>query len=120
MKKEQVGILKEKLDKIRVELLGGVDNVVKHSNDAFESEAPDINDEASRTYNRQVMLSLGEVERQILKLVDEAMQAIKNGEYGTCIDCEGEIPYKRLDAVPYAKRCIECREKWEEGIKASK
>lgn len=116
MKKEQLEILKNKLLQVRRELLAGVDDVKKHSNDEFENETPDVNDEASRTYSRQVKLSLGEVERQTLKLVEDATNAMENGNYGVCIDCEGGIPYKRLEAVPYAKRCVECKEKWEEEV----
>lgn len=113
MKKEQLGILKNKLLQVRRELLAGVHEVKKRSNDEFQDEAPDINDEASRTYSRQVMLSLGESERHTLKLVDDADKAMENGNYGICIDCEDDIPYKRLEAVPYVKRCVACKEKWE-------
>ncbi len=116
MTKEQFAILKNKLLQVRRQLLAGVDEVKKHSNDEFQDEAPDVNDEASRTYSRQVMLSLGEVERQTLKLVDDASKAMENGSYGTCVDCEDNIPYKRLEAVPYVKRCVACKEKWEEEV----
>ena len=110
-------LLKSKLLFIRQELLNGVDKVVRHSNDEFSSDLPDLNDEASRTYHRQVMLSLGEVDRQQLKMVDEALQNLETEEYGTCIDCEEEIPLQRLMSLPYVKRCIGCKEKWEESQK---
>lgn len=116
MKKEQLEILKNRLLQVRRELLVGVDEVKKHSNDEFENEAPDVNDEASRTYSRQVKLSLGEVDRQTLKLVEDASKAMENGSYGVCVDCEGSIPYKRLEAVPYVKRCVACKGKWEEEV----
>lgn len=118
MNEGQLNSFKEKLYTVRQNLLAEVDKVNKHSNDEFESDVPDLNDEASRTYNRQVKLSIGEVERNQLKLVDEALDAIESGDYGTCIDCEEVIPIKRLETVPYAKRCVECKTKYEEELKS--
>lgn len=112
--KEQMATLREKLVGLRQSLASDVDNIQKHSNDEFEAEVPDVNDEASRTYSRQVMLSRGEVDRQLLKLIDEALDSLDRGDYGTCIDCEREIPFPRLLSVPYVERCIDCGTKWEE------
>lgn len=118
MVSKQQDVLKSKLLDIRRELLDGVDKVTKRSNDEFHTEVPDINDEASRTYSRQVMLSLGEVERKQLQMVDEALKAMEDGGYGTCVDCEEGIPFKRLEAVPYVKRCVACKTKYEEETRA--
>lgn len=118
IQQEQLKTLKDKLLDIRTELTDGVDKVSKRSNDEFETEVPDVNDEASRTYNRQVMLSLGEAERKQLQLVDDALDALESGGYGTCIDCEEGIPLKRLEAVPYVKRCVACKTKYEEEMRA--
>ncbi len=105
---------KQRLQQTRSELLEGVDKVSKRSNEEFEHEVPDVNDEASRTYSRQVLLSLGEAERKQLQMVDEALAAMDAGVYGVCIDCEESIPLKRLEAVPYVKRCVACKTKYEE------
>jgi DnaK suppressor protein len=116
--REQQDVLKSKLLDIRRELLDGVDKVTRRSNDEFQTEVPDVNDEASRTYSRQVLLSLGEVERKQLQMVDEALKAMEDGKYGTCVDCEEGIPFKRLEAVPYVKRCVACKTKYEEEMRA--
>ena len=118
MTQENLDRLKDKLVETRKELLEGVDKVSKRSNEEFESEVPDVNDEASRTYSRQVLLSLGEAERKQLRLVDEALVAVEAGNYGVCIDCEETIPFKRLEAVPYVKRCVDCKTKFEEEMQA--
>jgi DnaK suppressor protein len=110
--------LKDRLIETRKDLLDGVEIVSKRSNEEFETEVPDVNDEASRTYSRQVLLSLGEAERKQLQLVDEALVAMDSGNYGTCIDCEEGIPFKRLEAVPYVKRCVDCKTKYEEEMQA--
>ena len=118
MNGEHLEMLKGKLVETRQDLLDGVEKVSKRSNDEFEAEVPDVNDEASRTYSRQVLLSLGEAERKQLQLVDEALKAMETGKYGVCIDCEEGIPLKRLEAVPYVKRCVGCKTKYEEEMQA--
>jgi len=115
MNKEQLTRLKDRLLNVREALVRDVDYIQKHSNDEYESEVPDINDEASRTYSRNLMLSRGEAERHQLKLIDEALSAIDSGDYdGVCVDCELEIPFERLLSVPYVERCVNCMTKFEE------
>jgi len=115
MTKEQIALLKEKLLQVHQALVAEVGNIQKHSNDEFESEVPDITDEAARTYSRQVMLSRGEADRSQLKLIDEALISIERGDYGICTDCENEIPFQRLLSVPYVERCVDCMTKYEES-----
>lgn len=115
LKEEDRETLKAKLLELRDSLANDVENINKHSNDEFESEVPDVNDEASRTYSRQVMLARGEQDRVILKRIDDALDALERGEYGTCVDCDEDIPLKRLISVPYVERCIDCMTKWEES-----
>ncbi len=117
MNADQAATLKARLEEDRRQILSGVNKLLEHSNDEFENDVPDINDEASRTYNRQVLLSLGEVDRQQLKQIDEALKLIEqnNGEYGICVDCEEKIPFARLKAAPYVRRCIKCKESLEES-----
>ena len=39
--------------------------------------------------------------------IEDALQAIDEGTYGTCTVCGEEIPYVRLDALPTALTCVE-------------
>jgi len=45
-----------------------------------------------------------------LKNVNEALSKIKEGNYGLCENCKGEISKERLEANPSAKKCLECME----------
>lgn len=73
----------------------------------------------SRTKQRQQMLSeLASEEvsgvmprRRQSRAVEalEAMQRIREGAYGTCVDCDGRIPAERLRAKPEATRCVKCQ-----------
>ena len=48
--------------------------------------------------------------RALLRQVKAALRRVHDGGFGTCIDCESEISGKRLAAVPWALRCIQCQE----------
>ena len=48
--------------------------------------------------------------RATLRAIEEALLRIDEGAYGTCEDCGEEISVKRLNAVPFALRCVECQE----------
>ncbi len=48
-----------------------------------------------------------------LKTIEEALRRIDEGMYGICEDCEAEIPLGRLNAMPFALRCVECQGRHE-------
>jgi DnaK suppressor protein len=45
-----------------------------------------------------------------LRLIQRALERITDGSFGICMDCEGPIGLKRLQAVPWASHCIHCQE----------
>jgi RNA polymerase-binding protein DksA len=49
-----------------------------------------------------------------IEYLNEALQRIKNGSFGTCRICGGEIGRARLEAVPTATQCIACKSKQNE------
>lgn len=46
----------------------------------------------------------------MLKKIDSALFKIKNGSFGICEECDGEIEINRLRARPVATQCIACKE----------
>lgn len=51
----------------------------------------------------------------LLRQVDNALRELREGNYGVCLRCEGQIPRKRLNAVPWAVCCVSCQEAMEEA-----
>lgn len=47
--------------------------------------------------------------------VQDALQRIDEGTYGSCVDCESTLAEERLEARPEAARCVQCQEKQEAG-----
>ena len=102
-----------KLEKIRNALLKDVEKNFKNSQSESTEPVADITDDAARIYSNQLMTNLGEQDWEKLKQVDEALEKIRDGSYGTCSTCEKPIPEVRLDVLPFAKFCVECLSKIE-------
>ena len=80
------------------------------------SETPDPVDLAVRNYSKNVMLAVSENESRQVVLINEALERIGDKEYGECQNCENPINPKRLDAVPWARYCLNCQELVEQGL----
>lgn len=52
-------------------------------------------------------------EGQLLKEINEALRRVYRGEYGVCENCGQPIARARLEAMPYARLCLSCKEKEE-------
>ena len=81
-----------------------------------DSETPDPVDLAVRNYSKNVMLAVSENESRQLIFINEALERIADEEYGLCQNCEKEINPKRLNAVPWARYCLNCQELQEQGL----
>ncbi|GHU74279.1 conjugal transfer protein TraR [Spirochaetia bacterium] len=69
----------------------------------------DLADVASDDIDRKMIEAIGSQELKRLKTIDSALTRIKQGRYGLCIKCGKHIPEDRLEAIPYALMCIECK-----------
>lgn len=118
MKYKNLPAIKSKLQDIRAHLLGGIEKNLKTSKDEeFTQLVPDVTDDASRSFSQQMLLNLGEQDREKLIQVEEALYQIENGGYGICKLCEAPIPQDRLTLVPFTQHCVACLNKIEEDQK---
>lgn len=105
--------LKKILLKEREEIIGDVKQIYESSQEVGQDGIQDIGDEAANVYNKQILLTLNENERMRLREVDEALDRMKTGTYGTCEECGEPIGLKRLEVKPVAKYCVPCKTKLE-------
>ena len=77
------------------ELSGGTDN--------------HLADIATHTYDRELDSTLEESEGLHLAHIDAALKRIEAGTYGTCENCGQPIGIERLEAMPWATLCIDCK-----------
>ena len=64
---------------------------------------------ASQVFAQQRDLALRDRADHQLVLVDEALARLDAGTFGTCVRCGRPIPDERLEALPWAPRCIDCQ-----------
>jgi DnaK suppressor protein len=96
--------------KRRQALLRALNNDFASTLSVDDNDVRDIADRAVETEYREVIAELAEVESRELKQIDEALQRLTKGEYGVCVECEKNIPMARLQALPYATKCIHCQQ----------
>lgn len=107
---------KDRLLEHRQEMTKLYEKDLKAGQTSTDEETDDIVDRANNSYNRELMFALSDTERGQLIAVDEALQRIEAGTFGQCMNCGKEIGDKRLEAVPWARYCIQCQELAEQGM----
>ncbi len=70
----------------------------------------DLADQASGSNEVHVRLKLKQTDAKILQAIEAALGRIENGTYGTCRDCGEPIAPARLNAIPWTRVCIGCKE----------
>ena len=107
---EKADEMKKVLLKLKEDALEEIGRSVKSSADKPTDEpSGDIYDQASNERDRELLLLLGDREREKIRNIDEALARLNEGEYGICEDCEEEIPLGRLKAMPFARLCVKCK-----------
>jgi RNA polymerase-binding protein DksA len=74
-----------------------------------------IGDMATVTFDRELDYTLEENAEAVLKAIDAALQRMEAGTYGRCHNCGKPISPERLEAIPWATRCIDCKRREERG-----
>ena len=90
-----------------------ISNLIVNNEDFKEivegMDPKDLADIASDDIDRRMIEAIGSQELKRLKLIDSALSRIQQGKYGLCMKCGIKIPKDRLEAIPYALMCIECK-----------
>jgi DnaK suppressor protein len=71
-------------------------------------------DEAQDSTEDEVSSALAQTESRELRAIENALEWLRQGNYGICQDCGRHIPLARLKAIPYATSCIKCQRESEE------
>ena len=72
-------------------------------------------DTATETVEREIGNTLEASDGRLLAAIDSALTRIEGGTYGTCVNCGAQIAPERLEAMPWATLCIDCKRKEERG-----
>jgi len=74
-----------------------------------DMDPKDLADVAADDIDRKTLEALGTQELKRLQLIESALARIENKKYGLCAKCSKKIPRERLEAIPYARLCIDCK-----------
>ena len=104
----------EKMEKSLSELKREIISSLLVSSEDFKEivdvmDPKDLADLASDDMDRKMIEAISAQDLRRLRMIDAALTRIKQGKYGICIKCLSKIPNERLDAIPYALMCIDCK-----------
>jgi DnaK suppressor protein len=75
------------------------------------SRQGDLADQAAGNNEVHIQLKLKQVDAKILQAIEEALARMDKGTYGVCRDCGEPVAPARLNAIPWTRVCITCKEK---------
>jgi DnaK suppressor protein len=81
------------------------ENAMGSANSSLPSH---IADAGSDAFNQDNTLRLMDNEYEALQLIDEALDRLNGGNFGTCTNCDAKISKMRLKVLPYTPYCIKC------------
>jgi DnaK suppressor protein len=106
----------------RRQVVEAIEYLHKENRGSLEEETGDLvaggpdqhlADIATETVDREIDYTLEEHDERLLGEIDAALKRIEDGTYGTCVNCGAQISPERLEAMPWATLCIDCKRKEE-------
>ncbi len=70
----------------------------------------DLADQANSDAEAELQVSVHQSDAHLLRAIEEALARIRQGTFGVCQACKQPISKARLEAVPWARLCRECKE----------
>ena len=113
MKKKDLEHFEKLLEERRQALINQAVNTKEQGIGFDSADLPDEVDLASSEADQSMNLRLRDRERVLLRKIEKTLEKIKEGIFGVCEECGGEISVKRLEARPVTDLCIRCKEEQE-------
>jgi DnaK suppressor protein len=125
MKKAEMKVYKDRLLSLRARLRGDVNRMADaalkknglESSGNLSSMPIHMADIGTDAYEQEFTLSMLATEEDTLGAIEAALERIEDGTYGSCEECEINIPKTRLNAIPYTPLCVKCAEKQQQGYR---
>ena len=107
--------LEEKLRQQQSQIERNMMTAVQQGRQTVADDAQDVADQAVSSYQKELLFTQGTSGHSQLGLIRLALERLREGGYGDCINCGNTIGAKRLEALPWTPYCIDCQEKIENG-----
>ena len=104
-------MLEEKSSELRAQIGVPTAHAVLHAvADPFDSA-----DWAEKSHEEWIFLQKNNFDMALLREVEGALERLRDGTYGTCMECGMPVARKRLEALPWARYCVTCQERHQSG-----
>jgi DnaK suppressor protein len=104
-------VLIKRRDALRKALAGDLSSL----KELRQQTSSDVVDAALDSAQDEISSQLAEVESRELAHIENALEKMREGQYGKCESCATSIPMARLQALPYATLCIQCQREAEKN-----
>ena len=104
-------MLEEKSSELRAQLGTPTAHPVLHA----AADPFDTADWAEKSHEEWIFLQKNNFDMAMLREVEGALERLRDGTYGTCMDCGLPVSRKRLEALPWARYCVTCQERHQSG-----
>ena len=112
IKNERHEMLRKMLEERRAEIHQKL-RAIREDMPSYQDEVRDNEEQSVTDFAQEMEFALMEMKAQTLIRIDEALQRVDEGTYGTCVECDQDIAEARLKALPFAVRCVECQAREE-------
>jgi len=102
---EKRGEILEELETLRGRIMDTMTGEYQAENSAYSLHM----EQGTDTMEREKTFLFASREGKFLNYLDDALKRIEQGTYGYCTDCGKLIDKERLEAVPHAQQCVECK-----------
>ena len=116
MKTNELEHFRDLLIAQRDELLQATRRHGKIPSERVDTDDNDLTDQANVAVTRDLNNTIAKSEDFLLKKIDDALESIANGTYGSCAQCQESIPVDRLRAKPSVSLCVPCQTKKESSV----
>jgi DnaK suppressor protein len=99
-------ILENKADEVRQSM-----SAQKAAHVVARLDCPSDEGDLSQQHHEEwIFLNRNTIDMKLLREIAGALHRVEQEIYGVCMECEEPISSKRLDAVPWARYCVQCQE----------
>ena len=110
MEKAKVQQYRWKLESSRQDALRLLGRLASETR-ALEVDSPqDTGDQSIGSVAKESLFQQTSQRRRLVRMIEAALRRIGEGTYGKCVACAGDIPRKRLEALPWTDCCLRCQE----------
>jgi len=113
--KDELAAFEEQLSSWIADLKEGQNESVHHMHEQETTAFPDPTDQASAETDLSFDIRIKSRELKLIHKIEETLHRLREGDFGGCEGCGGDISIKRLQARPIATLCIDCKTEQEQS-----